>query len=247
MDVNNVFLLGDLKEEVYMRVPQGLEVPSSTHVCHLRRSLYGLKQAPRAWFEKFKHTFLQAHFFESMNDPSLFLLYTSLGITILLVYVDDMIITRTDPNSILQLWQTLHASFHMKDLGSLTYFLGLEIHKIQGGPFLNQHKYAKDLIAQARLENTPVDTSFKLNVKYKRDDGNLLLDPTVYRRLVGSLFYLTITRLDISHTVNFVNQFLTQLTNLHLAAVKRIIRYLLGTSEPDLMPTGQGVQTCIGP
>lgn len=89
-------------------------------------------EAPRAWFDKFRRILLSANFHQSQYDPSPFLCHTCRCITILLVYVDD-IISGNDPNNILQLQQSLHASFLMKDLGPVTYFVGLEVHKIQGG------------------------------------------------------------------------------------------------------------------
>eukprot|EP00268_Persea_americana_P057098 TRINITY_DN681_c0_g8_i1.p1 TRINITY_DN681_c0_g8~~TRINITY_DN681_c0_g8_i1.p1 ORF type:complete len:146 (-),score=12.44 TRINITY_DN681_c0_g8_i1:509-946(-) len=125
IDVKNAFLHGDLNEEVYMRPPLGLPSSSSHMACKLRKSLYGLKQAPRAWFDKFRRTLLSANFHQSQYDPSLFLCHTSRGITILLVCVNDIIISGNDHDNILQLQKSLHASFHMKDLGPLTYFLGL--------------------------------------------------------------------------------------------------------------------------
>ena len=118
----------------------------------------------------------------------------------------------------------------MKDLGPLHYFLGLEVHQSQKGLFVNQHKYTSDLIELADLQDSsPVDTPVEVNLKLSKDDGDLLPDPHTYRRLVGSLVYLTITRPDISYAVNLVSQFMTAPRHLHLAAVKRIIRYLLRT------------------
>ena len=91
----------------------------------------------------------------------------------------------------------------MKDLGQLTYFLGLEVHYQSHGLFMNQHKYIQDLITLASLEDTSsVDTPMEVNVKYWKDEGNLLNEPTPYRRLVGSLIYLTTTRPDISYVVH---------------------------------------------
>ena len=129
MDVKNAFLHGDLKEDVYMRLPQGVSSIITGAVAKLRRSLYGLKQAPRAWFEKFQHALSHLGFHPSSYDPSMFLHHASTGITILLVYVDDIIITGTDADMIHQLQASLHESFHMKDLGPLNYFLGLEVHQ----------------------------------------------------------------------------------------------------------------------
>ena len=110
--------------------------------------------------------------------------------------------------------------------------MGLQAHKVNGGLFVNKHKYTKDLIVQTRLQNsTHVDTPLELNVKYQKDDGNLLAEPTICRKLVGSLIYLTITRPEISHAVNLVSQFMTLATQIHFPGVKRFIRYLLGTPE----------------
>ena len=141
MDVKNAFLHGDLKEDIYMVLPHGLSSTSSSDVCKLKRSLYGLKQAPRAWFDKFQSTLLSFSFNQSQYDSSLFLCKTATGIVILLVYVDDIVITGTDSTLITHLQQHLQASFHMKDLGPLTYLLGLGVHTDSIGIFLNQHKY----------------------------------------------------------------------------------------------------------
>ena len=87
-----------------------------------------------------------------------------------------------------------------------------------------------DLIELADLHDSlPVDTPIEVNLKLSKDDGDLLPNPHTYRRLVGSLVYLTITRPDISYAVNLVSQFITTPRHLHLTAVKRIIRYFLGT------------------
>jgi hypothetical protein len=245
MDVKNAFLHGDLTEDIYMTPPQGL-FSSSKGVCKLKRSLYGLKQAPRAWYEKFRSTLLGFSFTQSQYDSSLFIHSTSAGIVLLLLYVDDMVITGSDHASIQRLKQQLQSAFHMKDLGTLHYFLGLDVHSTSKGIFLHQHKYATDLISMAGLQlANPVDTPLEVNVKYHRDDGDILPDPLLYRQLVGSLNYLTITRPDISFAVQQVSQFMHSPRHLHLAAVRRIIRYLKGTSHRGLFfPTGIAPKLC---
>ena len=88
------------------------------------------------------------------------------GTTLLLVYMDDIIITGTHNNMICDLQKPLQSAFHKKDLGPLTYFLGLEVQQSRKGPFLHQHKYATDLIELAGLrEATPVDTPLEVNLK----------------------------------------------------------------------------------
>lgn len=235
MDVTNAFLHGDLKEEIYMTLPPGMSTKASNAVCKLRRSLYGLKQAPRAWFEKFRNTLLTFSFTQSQYDSSLFFYKTTTGMVFLLVYVDDIILTGNDIGLITELKHMLHSKFQMKDLGHLTYFLGLEVHSRDHGLFLNQHKYIQDLIELAGLKDaTAVDTPMEVNVKYRKDEGELLPDPFLYRQLVGSLIYLTITRPDISYAVHIVSKFMQAPRNLHLAAVRRLIRYLIGSSTRGL-------------
>ena len=129
----------------------------------------------------------------------------------------------------------LSKSFHMKDLGPLTNFLGLEVHHSPSGISLNQHKYASDLVATAGLQGTTsIDTPMELNVKLRKEEGDLLVYPSSYPKLVGSLVYLTITRPDISFSVQQVSQFLQTPHHLHLVVVRRIIRYVQGTSARGL-------------
>ena len=126
MDVKNAFFNEDLSEEVYMQLPFGLSVESNK-ICHFRRALYGLKQAPRVWFAKFSSTLSRLGYMASNYDSTLFLCCTNKCITLLLLYVDDMIIIGDDLSDIQELKDFFNQQFEMKDLGHLSYFLGLEI------------------------------------------------------------------------------------------------------------------------
>jgi len=95
MDVKNAFLKGELEEEVYMRPPPGYTCQENK-VCRLRKALYGIKQAPKAWFAKFQKTITQFNFSSSGHDSALFTRKTYNGTVVLLLYVDDMIITGDD-------------------------------------------------------------------------------------------------------------------------------------------------------
>nr|CAN67240.1 hypothetical protein VITISV_037460 [Vitis vinifera] len=200
MDVKNAFLNGDLSEEVYMQPPPGLSVESNK-VCHLRRALYGLKQAPRAWFTKFSSTIFRLGYTASPYDSALFLRCTDKGTILLLLYVDDMIIT--------------------------------------DGLYITQAKYASDLLSQAGLTNNKtVDTPVELNAHLTPSGGKPLSNPSLYRRLVGSLVYLTVTRPDISYVVHQVSQYLSAPRSTHYSAVLRILRYLKGDPTDRRSTTG---------
>uniref|UniRef100_A0A2N9HNQ0 Reverse transcriptase Ty1/copia-type domain-containing protein n=1 Tax=Fagus sylvatica TaxID=28930 RepID=A0A2N9HNQ0_FAGSY len=213
MDVKNAFLNGELTEEVYMQLPPGFSQPPgfSPKVCRLRRALYGLKQAPRAWFAKFSSTISQHGFSASSYDSALFFRRSDHGITLLLLYVDDMIITGDDVQGIQDLKRFLVSSS-------------------SDGYYLTQAKYTSDLISRAGITDSKiVDTLIEYNNRLNTHDGEPFSDATLYRQLVGSLVYLTVTRPDISYAVHIVSQFMAAPRSLHYAAVLRILRYLKGT------------------
>jgi hypothetical protein len=229
MDVKNAFLNGELTEEVYMKPPPGY-AHSPHQVCRLRRALYGLKQAPRAWFSKFSTTIGDFGFTSCPHDSALFIRKTEHGTIILLLYVDDMIITGDDVTGISSFKEYLCRSFEMKDLGSPSYFLGIEISKDSNGCYLSQAKYASDLLARAGLtDSKTASTPLEPNTRLTPLDGTLLTNATLYRQLVGSLVYLTVTRPDIAYAVHLVSQFLSAPRSIHYAAVLRILRYIKGT------------------
>jgi hypothetical protein len=182
--------------------PPGYYVPEGM-VCHLRRSLYGLKQAPQAWFQRFSSVVTAAGFSVSAHDPALFVHMSPRGRTLLLLYVDDMIITEDDPEYIAFVKTHLSDQFLMFDLGPLRYFLEIEISSTSEGFFLSQEKYIQDLLNRASLtDHRAVETPMELNVHLMPTDGKPLEDPTRYSHIVGSLVYLGVTRPDISYSVH---------------------------------------------
>ncbi|GKV20452.1 hypothetical protein SLEP1_g30576 [Rubroshorea leprosula] len=178
---------------------------------------------------------VDAEYVQSSHDYSLFMHNSSQGVTLLLIYVDDMLITGSNKEGIAKLKELLCRSFQMKDLGPLTYFLGLEVHSSSRGYAVNQRKYVLDLIQFANLSDDKcVDTPMEVNVKLRQKDGEKLSNPSFYHQLVGRLLYLTMTRPDIAYVVQVVSQFVVDPRRLHLTAVLRIIRYLHGTISRGL-------------
>ena len=181
MDVKNAFLNGDLEDEVYMQPLAGYICPPNK-VYLLRKALYGLKQAPRTCFSKFNSTVSQLGFSSNPHDSTLFIRRTNQGTVILLLYVDDMIITGDDTSSITDLKASLNYHFEMKDLGPLSYFLCLEVLSSVDGFYLSQAKYAFNLISRAGLIYTRTEsTPLELNVHLAPTDGTVLDNPTLYR------------------------------------------------------------------
>ena len=237
LDVNNVFLHGELDEEVYMQVPPGLTVSNPQLVCRLQRSLYGLKQASRQWFTKLSG-FLVSHGFQKSNsDHSLFLRFTGSITTVLLVYVDDIILTGNSINEIQDITMLLDQAFKIKDLGTLKFFLGFEIARTSAGIHLCQRKYVLDILSDSgmlgcRPNTTPMDYSTKLQAMV--DTPLSAESSSSYRRLIGRLIYLTNSRPDIAYAVQQLSQYMSSPTNVHQQAAYRVLRYLKGTPGSGL-------------
>lgn len=249
MDVSNAFLHGNLSETVYMKLPKGywgigsrislnmaLPLESSPYVCFLQKSLYGLRQAPRLWFEKLSATLIDMGYQQSKADYSLFTRHTSSQITLILVYVDDLLLTGSCLQSIAELKLLLAQHFHMKDLGQLRYFLGLEVDNSADGIFLSQRKYTIDILKEHKLLNArPLQLPLDMHVKLTPDLGDLLPNPLVYQRLLGQLIYLTITRPDICFSVQLLSQYTNKPTTAHLQAAYRLLRYLAGSKSQGIL------------
>ena len=179
MDVKNVFLDGNLSKEVYMQPPPSLSIELNM-VCHLRHALFGFKQVPRAWFAKFSSTISRLGYIASHYDSTLFLHRTNKDTILLLLYVDDMIITSDDLSGIQELNDFLSQQFEMKDFGHLSYFLSLEITHSIDGLYITQAKYASKLLSRAGLidsktVNTPVELNAHLTPSGRTSLSNPLL------------------------------------------------------------------------
>lgn len=209
LDINNAFLHGHLDEEVYLKVPKGYEGAPPGTVCKLNKSLYGLKQASRQWNKELKRFLKGLNYIQCVMDTSVFYKQQGKKICIVLVYVDDLLITGDDADEVQSLKGALHKAFTIKDLGEMRYFLGIEIARNDQGVFINQRKYINDLVKDLKLEeSTPTRTPFPSGTKLSTHEGELLTDPESYRRMVGRLLYLNLSRPDISYSVQKLSQFM---------------------------------------
>ncbi|KAL2232769.1 UNVERIFIED_CONTAM: Retrovirus-related Pol polyprotein from transposon RE1 [Sesamum indicum] len=198
IDINNAFLHGFLDEVIYMKAPDGYPV-SVGKVCRLKHSLYGLKQASRQWNIELTSSLLKYGFSQSSNDFCLFVKHSSAGPLMLLVYVDDVLLTGPCEDAIHDAKVFLDKAFTIKDLGAAKYFLGLEIARSTAGISITQHKYIRDIISDVGLSSSKMaSTPLPLGIKLSAHTSSPLLNPESYRRLVGRLLYLDFTRPDVS-------------------------------------------------
>ena len=161
-------------------------------------------------------------------------------ISILIVYVDDIVITGDDAEEIMHLKGHLAQEFEVKDLGHLRYFLGIEVSRGTKGIFLSQRKYVLDLLQEVGMIGCrPAITPIEQNHHLLSDSGKPV-DRECYQRLVGKLIYLSHTRLDIAFAVSVVSQFMHDPRSSHMEAVIRILRYLKGCPGKGLLYSCQG-------
>jgi hypothetical protein len=247
MDVKTTFLNGVIEEEVYIEQPQGFEVEDmKSHVCKLKKALYGLKQALRAWYGRIDSFLTSLGFTKSKSYSNLYFKVMNDETMILLLYVDGLFLTGEE-KLITECKKRLASEFEMKDLGLMHYFLGLEVWQSPERIFLNQGKYAVEILKrfdmlECKSMNTPMEAKLKLLV----DTSSELIDAMLYRQIIGSLMYLTNTRPDICFAVNTLSQFLVEPRHAHLVAAKHVMRYLKGTLDWGLNYDGDHDFTLSG-
>ena len=251
MDITSAFLNGDLKEEVYMRQPEGFVVKGKEHlVCKLNRSLYGLKQSPRCWNSVLNERLIEMGFKQSSSDPCIYI--ASEGEEFLIgVYVDDMILAGKSDERMKMVKEMLAERFEVKDMGPLRHFLGVKVdHNIKNGTaWIGQPAYTDNLLKKVGMENAkPVKTPMTPNVQLRKaTEDDECFDQTLYQSAVGGLLYLsTRTRPDIAFAVSNVARFCSKPTKEHWTAIKRIMRYLRGTTDLGLLYTKSDSMECIG-
>ncbi|GJV63183.1 putative ribonuclease H-like domain-containing protein [Tanacetum coccineum] len=199
MDVKTAFLNGPLKEEVYVAQPEGFVDPDHPEKVYLlRKALYGLKQAPRAWYDELSNFLMSKGFTKGTIDPTLFKIKYGEDILLVQIYVDDIIFGSTNPKYSKRFEKLMHSRFEMSLMGEMKFFLGLQIYQSPKGIFINQAKYALEILKKHNMDNyhsigTPLTTKPKLDVDLSGEP----VDQSDYRSKIGSLMYLTSSRPDL--------------------------------------------------
>jgi hypothetical protein len=185
----------------------GYFVAGTEHlVCQLQKALYGHKQSPCAWFDIFNVLVLRYGFKHSSSDHAIFVRHSSTGTIVLIVYANDIIISKSNSTGIADLKRYLAKQFHTKDLGVLRYFLGIDVSHSSRGISLSQRKFLLYLPSETGLLGTrPADTPMDSSIKLDGEQGALFINIGRYCRLVGKLIYLTVTSHNITYVVEVVS------------------------------------------
>lgn len=233
LDVKSAFLNGDLKEEVYVAQPPGFINKNQEHkVYRLKKALYGLKQAPRTWNQHLDLCLKELGFKRCTQEQAVYTRSKGEDTLIVGVYVDDLIVTGSCPSSLSLYKQQMKERFDMSDLGHLSYYLGLEVEQEAGCIKLKQTAYAKRILQQFGMEDcNPNKYPMEPKLKLRKNQEGEATDPTHYRRIIGSLRYLTHTRPDLAYCVGLMSRYMEKPKVEHLQAVKQILRYVKGTTE----------------
>ncbi|KAI5348811.1 hypothetical protein L3X38_001698 [Prunus dulcis] len=237
LDVKSAFLNGVLEEEVYVDQPDGFVVKGSEDkVYKLHKALYGLKQAPRAWYGEIDTDFAQCGFAKSQCEATL---YTKTRgeaeILIVSIYVDDIVYTGNCQPMLEEFKQDMMVKYEMTDLGLLHHFLGMGVIQTHTSIFLHQKKYAASLLSKFGLrECKPISIPLVTTKKLSKDDGSGPANEEQYRKIVGSLLYLTATRPDIMYGSSLLARFMRCPTNKHYGTAKRVLKYIQGTLDYGL-------------
>ncbi|XP_028189629.1 uncharacterized protein LOC114375925 [Glycine soja] len=171
---------------------------------------------------------LNLGFSKSLLESTLYVKIDGADILIISLYVDDLFVTGNNLSLVEKFKKEMMVVFEMTDLGLMMFFLGMEIK--QGGVFVCQKKYAKEILKKFKLEeckemNTPMNQKERL---YK-EDGTEKIDQAYFRSMIGCLLYLSVTRPDILNVVSILSRFMHCASEMHLKAAKRVIRYVKGT------------------
>ena len=247
MDFDTAFLNAELKELIFMKVPEGYKhkVPLG-YVLKLNRALYGLKQAPREWYLKLQSSLEKLGYHSSYLDEGLFMKIVNGKRIYLSIYVDDTI--AIFPKELESVWEedkkAISNEYAIKDLGDCEWVLNMAVtrDRKKGTITLSQHAYVELLLTEHQMDQCkPASTPFLY-------DDLTVVPPNVspvslneedhksYRSIVGSLlFAANITRIDISYIVSLLTRFVNAPMNYHLAAARRVLQYLSGTSDRNLI------------
>ena len=248
LDVKSAFLNGEIKEEVYVHQPKGfIKKGKEDYVLRLRKALYGLKQAPRAWNSKLDNTLRSIGFIKSVNDQAVYISNIKGDRILVGVYVDDLIVTGSNTQRIEEFKSSMKTEYDMTDFGLLNSYLGVEVIQSKSEIRLCQSNYALKVVKEFDMEEcNSAKTPMECRLRLSREGEGEEVESTYFRKMIGCLRYLTLTRPDLIYSVSYLSRFMSKPYSDHMAAVKRVLRYVKGTTEYGLVYRRDKESSLIG-
>ncbi|GKE14627.1 retrovirus-related pol polyprotein from transposon TNT 1-94 [Tanacetum coccineum] len=188
---------------LYVSQPEGfVDQDKPSHVYKLKKALCGLKQAPHIWYDMLSSFLISQQFSKGSVDPTLFTRHAGNDILLVQIYVDDIIFASTTTAMCNELANQMTNKFKMSMIGQISYFLGLQISQSPRGIFINQSKYAYEIVKKYGFHFTnSVDTPMIENKKLDEGLQGKQVDATLYRGMIGSLMYLTASRPNLNYAI----------------------------------------------
>ena len=191
-----------------------------------------MKQALRAWYDRLTAYLIKHGFKKGFADTTLFIRKDKNGFVVAQIYVDDIVFGATNDSLAQFFADEMKAMFEMSMVGELTYFLALQVKQTDSGIYINQAKYARNLVKRFGLDKVAhAKTSMAANAKLTNDPSGEFVDVTLYRSMIGCLLYLIASWSDIAFSVGICSRFQSNPKVSHLNVVKRLIKYVGGTCD----------------
>ena len=241
VDIKTAFLNGDLEEEIYVRSPRGVPNKAS-HVYRLRKAIYGLKQAHLAWHSRVVADLGAAGFNELPSCPCVFVKWIGKDLVIILLYVDDLIVLSSNQQRLEETRDVITSLYELRVLEEINYYLGVELTWTTTGDteqlVLSQPTYIESVLKRFGMENarpcaTPMIEGFFAGLEAEEDAK--VVEQNLYQQCVGCLLHISLrTRPDIMTAVGILSRFSARPTAFCHKGVKRVMRYLRGTTNLGL-------------
>jgi hypothetical protein len=258
LDVDSAFLYADVDKDIYMKPPPGMSLPKKKCL-KLLKNLYGLKQAPRNWYKNIVKFITELGFRQTVSDNCLFVRKTDSEITLLSLYVDDILIASNKSDVINELKLSFTSRYDMKDLGEVNHYLGMRVTRSSDGIKIDQESYSEDILRRFSFlldgfENKSFSTPMERDLKLSNQDFDNMTDKQMklvrdfpYQNIIGALLYLAIhTRPDLAFTVNYLSRFNHRPTFKACKAVIRVLIYLRDTKSKGLLYSDDDLNlTCL--
>lgn len=241
LDVCSAFLNGEIDDDVYILLPKGFNTDTGKFA-KLRKSLYGLRSSPKNWYKKFNDLMMTLNFVRSQNEYCIYYKISGCSKIFVLIYVDDLLIAGSDEKEVDDLKVTLNQHFKMKDLGGISYFLGMHITQnvLKNEIIINQTLYLKKMLKIFKMENckpcnTPMEPNFRHDDLKRKNSESIEIEERC-RAAIGSIMYAMLcSRPDLCISISILSRYQSTASSQLWQSIKRVLRYVQKTQNLSLV------------